>query len=538
MVEIEDNIIEVLPKDLERVFHEVAEAVRGQDALAARGGLQLAGGCEDVRVVGNVIVGGVGNGITLGSILRIDQANPGGQGVPDVDIDDPCAPCDPTDHGTPPNNGDGTVTYESAGDLYDIDIENNVIARQGANGIAVVRFFSPSDKGELVLITVHSLRIAHNHITKCLRRVVAQAPSKIRLLLGYGGVSLAFVTGLDVEANLIAFNGRDWLSPVCGVFALAAAGLRLEHNRILANGQRNDEPVDSAQPGIRAGVHIWLAWSAAQGPDIKASAQLANVAFAALPIQNAVSQLRIHANEIEQPLGRALFLLGAGPILVTDNRLVSEGAGEPGSDLLATTALVADFGISKEWTTGLLMALLYVIYFGVFGKGTDNSAQLICSLATKSRGTPGIWPRLPTGKLMFDDNQVSFMMRDAPRGFEVSSTFLLSLDDIALNDNQFEYHADNRLVLSDVVALGITVRSNDNRLAETWGRAALSLFSFALLNTAADNQSTHCIDAIGLKRAVHDNLTLAETFCDNACGGRGQLRETLLVAGRMAMGGN
>ena len=73
MVEIEDNIIEVLPDTLERIFHKVAEASGGWMRTAARGGLQLAGGCEHVRVAGNVIVGGTGNGITLGNILRIDH---------------------------------------------------------------------------------------------------------------------------------------------------------------------------------------------------------------------------------------------------------------------------------------------------------------------------------------------------------------------------------------------------------------------------------------------------------------------------------
>jgi hypothetical protein len=536
MIEIEDNIVEVLPGDLERVFHKVAEAVRGLNANAARGGLQLAGGCEDVRIAGNVIVGGTGNGITLGSILRIDQQNPGGRHVPDIDVDDPCAPCDPTDSGTPPRNGDGTVTYESAGDLYNIDIDDNVITRHGANGIAVVRFFSPSDKGELVLVSVHNLRIANNGITQCLRRPVAQSPSKIKLLLGYGGISLAYVTELDIWENLVAYNGRDWLSPVCGVFVLAAAGLRIEHNRIIGNGSRNEESLEAAQQGVRAGVHVWAAWSNPQTLAVKGGMQML-AAVVQPQAQTAVSQLRICANEIEQPLGRALFLLGAGPIAVTDNRLVSEGAGEPGADLIATTVLVADLGVSKEWTSSLFAVLLYVIYFGFYATAAGNYAAKLCALAAKARAAPGLWPKLPTGKLMFNDNQVSFLMRDAPRGYEISSVFLFSLDDVAVNDNQSEYHTDNRYVYAEVVALAFTVRSNDNRLAETWGRAALSLFSAALLNTAADNQSTHCIDAIGLRRAVHDNLTLAEAFCDGACG-RQAWRETLLVAGRRTMLGN
>ena len=88
------------------------------------------------------------------------------------------------------------------------------------------------------------------------------------------------------------------------------------------------------------------------------------------------------------------------------------------------------------------------------------------------------------------------------------------------------------------MALAPTVRSNDNRLAETWGRAIWSLYSIGLLNTAADNQSTHCISAIGLKTAVHHNLILAEAFCDQACGDRGGFVKTPFVAGQMVMARN
>jgi hypothetical protein len=515
------------------VFHKLAAGHRGHIAHSARGGIQLAGGCEHVRIAGNVIVGGAGNGITLGSILRIDVQHPNGIPVPDIDIEDPCAPCDPTDSGTPPDNG-GTVHYESAGDLYDIDIDDNVITHHGANGIAVVRFFGFSAKNGLALVTVHGLRIACNRITKCLRRKVAQAPSKTKLLLGYGGISLAFATELEIEDNAIEGNGRDWLSPVCGVFALVVDGLRLERNRITANGERNEEPVDGAQPGIRAGVHVWLALSMQTGKSTKLGTALGGLAapsFGAL--RTGVGQLRVHGNEIEQPLGRALFMLGAGPIAITANRLVSEGTGAPATDPIASTVLVADFGLSREWTTGLLMTLVYLLYAGKFTAGTAQ--QLICNMSKLSRFMPGFWPRLPTGKLAFNDNQVSFLMRDAPAGFDLSSVLLLSLDDVSACDNQLEYHTQQRLVFADLLAFGASLRSNDNRLAETWGRAVRSIFSLALLNTAADNQSTHCITALGLKRAVHHNLVLAEAFCADACGDHASVIGNVVLGAQMAM---
>ena len=534
-VEIEDNIIEPLPEPLpevlRRIFHKVAEAERDPTALSARGGIQLAGGCEHVRVAGNVIVGGAGNGITLGSVVRIDERDPNGRHVPDIDIDDPCAPCDPMDSGTPPNGGDGNVRYESAGDLYDIEIDDNVITRHGANGIAVVRFFGFSATVGLVLVTVHGLRILRNSITRCLRRQVAQAPSATKLFLGYGGISLAFTSDLAIDDNTIEGNGRDWLSPVCGVFVLAADGLRVEHNRINANGEPNEEPVASAQPGIRAGVHVWLALSLRVGG--KAGGSLSSAAAAARGMSAGVDQLRVHGNQIAQPLGRALFLFGAGPMHITDNRLVSEGARAPATDTLATTVLVGNLGVSREWTLGLLMTLLFLVYVKLTGKNDDDQIpQLICNLSKLSRLMPGLWPRLPTGKLMFNDNQVSFLMRDTVRGLNVSSALLLSLDDVSACDNQFEYHTVTplHLVLADLLAMGSSVRTSDNRLSETWGRAVRSIMSLALMNTAADNQSTHCITALGMQRAVHHNLVLAQAFCANACGDQAG------VIGQVALG--
>jgi hypothetical protein len=159
----------------------------------------------------------------------------------------------------------------------------------------------------------------------------------------------------------------------------------------------------------------------------------------------------------------------------------------------------------------------------------------VCNMSKLSRFMPGVWPRLPTGKLMFDDNQVSFLMRDAPPGLDISSVLLLSLDDVSACDNQFECHTQQRLLLADLLALGVTVRSSDNRLAETWGRALRSILSLALMNTAADNQSTHCISALGLQRAVHHNLSLAEVFCPDACGHSGTLFGHLVLGAQVGM---
>lgn len=509
-IEIEDNIIEPLPDQLDRIFCKTVALLRAEDATAARGGIQLAGGCRNVLIRGNVIAGGMGNGITLGSILRIDDNDPGGQDIPDIDVEDPCAPCDPTDSGVPPDNGDGPVRYESAGDLYAIEIADNVISRQGANGIAVVRFFGLGKNG-LPLVTTHGLRITGNCITQCLRHDIATPQSAMVLFLGYGGISLAFATDLEIEGNLIADNGRDWLDPVCGIFALAVDGLRIERNIIRGNGPPSTEPAESAKPGIRAGIHVWLALTL--GIANTAKHELATHTASQRPLSG-TGQVRIHGNQVEQPLGRALFMLGAGPMHVTDNRFASQGLSTKATDAFARTVLIADFGISREWTIGLLLAFVLLILEKM---GKDLSVDA-CTMARLSVLTKGIQPRLPTGKLSFGDNQISFQMPDAPQGFDLSSAFLFALDDIGACDNQFEYHVQKRIAIADLMAIGLSVRTSDNRLAETWGRAFKSILSYGLLDTAADNQSTHCLSINGLRTAAHHNLILAEAFCEGICG--------------------
>jgi hypothetical protein len=513
-IEIEDNIIEPLPAALERIFHKRAAPDRAEDADAARGGIQLGGGSVNVLVRGNVIVGGMGNGITLGSIRRIDEQNPDGSDIPDIDLEDPCAPCDPTDSSVPPDNGDGPVRFVSAGDLYEIEIADNVIARHGANGIAVVRFFGFSLKTGLELVTVHDLRIAGNRIAHCLRHAVAQPKSAMILFLGYGGISLALTTDLVIEGNVIEHNGRDWLTPVCGVFVLVADGLTIERNVIRANGVPGEEPAEAAQEGIRAGIHVWLALTLNLPGTVKYGQAKAMMAEGAARARQAGGQLRIHGNQVEQPLGRALFLLGAGPMAITDNRFLSEAMAEKVTDPMARTVLVANFGVSREWTLGLLLAAVLKVAeaFG-YNLGVDA-----CTVARLGVFTKGIWPRLPTGKLAFNDNQVSFLMRSAPKGADLSSVLLLSLDDVSACDNQFEYHVDGRVAVADLVAAGSSVRTSDNRLAETWGRAFFSVLSFGILNTADSNQSTHCLKANGIERAVAHNLVLGTAFCKELCG--------------------
>ena len=476
----------------------------------ARGGIQIAGGAEQVRIAGNRIIGGQGHGITLGSLIRLEiDGDENGQEVPDIDAgtDESCGACAPIDIIIVMVPGRETVRYVSAGDLYDIEIVDNLIALHGGNGISVVRLFGIVN-GNLDLIGVHGLTIARNRIERCLQREVAPIADASRFIAAYGGVILALASNLVVEYNAIVGCGLGRRNPVSGLYALFTQGLRIEHNLIADNGPVDNESTEKSQRGLSAGVHVWLAFGG------RAEAAIVAAEFSRGKVRGGIgTQLRVHDNVIEQPQGRALFLLGAGPISVANNRLVSYAAGTHPTDVLATTVLVGDLGLSREWTTVLIRVMILLF----FGKGNSNS---LCRYARMAAGSP-LGNRIPSGKLLFTDNQVSFDTlangRAGP-GFDLCSTLLFSLDDLAVLDNQFEYHSEWRFALADVLAAGASIRVNDNRFAEIWGRSLFSAATLGLMNTTSHNQGTHCLLPLGLLTAVQGNLSLVEAFCPDACG--------------------
>ena len=61
-------------------------------------------------------------------------------------------------------------------------------------------------------------------------------------------------------------------------------------------------------------------------------------------------------------------------------------------------------------------------------------------------------------------------------------------------------------MLFNTVALGVTVRVNDNRFQEGFTMTAYSLLSLGYLNTAATNQATHCLFVLGHRTQAPSNI--------------------------------
>jgi hypothetical protein len=526
---IEANVIEVLPREGGPPVPSVPPKPGTDGApsgvntpadpvnpgFATRGGIQLGGGSDRVRVLCNVIRGGIWNGITLGSLVAV-----GGNGdddQPDIpSSEDPCDPCRPVDqtHDVP---GDVPIRFESAGDLYDIEIGGNRISDMGINGIGVVRFFNLARGGDM--IGVHGLHITDNFITRCMRRNQLQVSKAMLAMVGYGGIALAKVSDLRVLRNQIVSNGMNHLQPICGVFAIFVQGLQLDDNRIIDNGARTEAPVENAQNGLRGGVHVWVVLPIVEQV---VGAKLASSAISARPVHNGIPSCSLRDNIIVAPLGRSVTFLAVGAVVVARNRLVTQGCTRRGLDLLCATVLIGNFGISNEWTLSLLQLAL----LKVFGKGDNVNCQVAKTygLVNPSK-PPSLWPPLvrgwASGKTMFVQNQVTLDLMDEPLGFVFSSLLLFSLDDLGVTDNQCEFTSTSVFLFAQALLLAGSARLADNRLSESWMHAGFSAATLAGMCTVTDNQATHCLLAQALlpgMRVFKDNLALVRAFCPGDCG--------------------
>jgi hypothetical protein len=561
---IDSNIIEVLPRTGVPPKPTVPPKLGSPGAPAGvytlpdpivvgsttLGGIQLAGGSDRVRVMHNIIRGGISNGITLGSLEA--EGSDGTDDTPNGPASpDPCDPCKPVDV-TEDEPNDDNVRFVSAGDLYDIEIAGNRISDMGTNGIGVVRFFDLTKLGDF--IGVHGLHITDNFITRCMWRDSAQVRQAMLSLVAYGGIALAKVSDLRILRNEIVGNGTSHIQPICGVFAIIAQGVAIDDNRILDNGPRSSATVGNTQNGIRGGVHIWLVLPIVEqvvgstivssrvvrstglathvGPTLAAPGVAGPTGAASRvlprPTLNGVSACSMRDNVIVAPLGRAVTFFALGTVIVARNRLVTQGCTGRGLDLIAATVLIGNAGVSNEWTLGLIV----VFILRLLGK-TDNTHLDFC-IPAKNLGAvkptrpvsfyPPLVREWATGKTLVTENQITLDLIDEAVALRISSILVVTLDDLGMTDNQCEVTTTNVFCAADAVLLGGSVRVADNRFSETWMRTRFSALSFGIMNTTTDNQSTHCLlagAAMPILRMFKHNLAFIRAFCPGECGDSG-----------------
>ncbi|MFH0344325.1 MAG: DUF6519 domain-containing protein [Chromatiales bacterium] len=452
------------------------------------GGLQIGGTSEHVRIINNLIQGGRGNGITLGSVIVVNGDDQD-TGIIIAWPIDPCQPCLPGDSRFPdPEDGDdrerGTRT-RSAGPLYDIHIERNRILDMGMNGIGVAAFFNLDRVDEF--ITVEHLTIVANCIRDCLRRQLARIDEAMINSMGYGGIQLADVSYLLIRENLIGDNGPSHLEPVCGVFVLHGEGIEIAANRILNNGAKTTALATGANGGRRSGIHIVYAIAPRVATDFGRFS---------VPMQNGIPALEVHDNIVSQPLGQALAAAALGPVSVQGNQLTSRGVvlrSEPNlPTFVGATVLIFNLGLSNEtyWQLLAFAAVRNGQISTTIAPSTSNDEVVIVQ--------PGlddvrIGQYIANGNVLFCDNQCVLDLLERGTGLALASVTILSLDDIGFHNNQCDGNLLDDFMISQAFLFGISLRVSDNRFKEGIFNAIYSAITLGVLNTTTDNQSTHCL---------------------------------------------
>ncbi len=502
-------------------------------AHAGVGGLWLRGDCERIRVIDNLIEGGIGNGITLGHIeLRLAATEfrffYGVTGWFTVAPDDPCGPCGPGTGSIPPRgDGDPDDTILLAGPpLRDLLIERNRIAHMGLNGISVIGFFETDEQGT---VSIDEMTVIGNDIQGCLRRPLQQIPDEMVERMGFGGLVLDDVETLIVRDNRIEDNGPDHIEPVTGAYVQHVEGAEFSRNRILNNGAKTPQSSRSAKQGPRGGIYVEHAVAPTFDVGPKAAATVTTAPLGPtsqwLRSVRGPAAVKVHDNVVSAPTGRALTISALGPVSVVGNQLTSHGVAPGTSTLVASTVQILNLGVAID-----LFGFVFLSFAGVRqGKTTsafsdnlfdsvsqppvDNAnASTSFSVNQASAGTGLLANLLLNGNVLFANNQCVLDLFERGAEFAFSSILIASLDDVAFENNQCDAGLIDDIIISQSLVFGITMRMIGNRFKEGLVNALLSAITFGLLNDTSHNQATHCILPIApnpANRVVTGNLILA-----------------------------
>jgi hypothetical protein len=479
----------------------------------ALGGIHLRGGCERVEIRRNHILGGNGNGITLGSFVQVQPGDEDGNidvilwpGIILIFDDDGCPVIiiiPPGDPNNPP------PVIRSEGFLYDILIHDNRIEHMGMSGIAAAYVINPnglatgapSIRGAVVI----GLEISNNIVESCLQLEIGDFPAALENKLGFGGIALQTVEDLRIRENRIRNNGTTHADPVCGIFAASLTGGDIEENTIVGNG-----PFGTANRqsffGTRGGIIL---------------PQVREIGTSLLYMKSFISReqrsefaVRVHDNIVASPLGPALLIGANGVVSVDANHFTSYGfprrdATIPGglqgkvavsaSDYTAHKAYLANTSVTSRLSELLGSAVVVIINlgrltevigleFGFANATFDRSVQ--AAGATQSNG----------GQILFNNNQVLGQSagNNPPPRFCV---LLMSLDDVSMSANQSDYQGNVPFIMNALV-FGMTVRITANRFQEPFPATAISALTAGLLNITSINQATHCIVALPISQTI------------------------------------
>ena len=432
------------------------ETARTQDAFAAWGGLQVGGASRRVEIRRNHIVGGLGHGVTLGSLEWVSETTRTtsfGAGVGLQNTFDPCAPLQ--DSVQPVEVENVRFDPETAGDLDDVLIFDNRIEAMQGNGISVLTMLRLEDDGSQDMITVDRLTIERNRISGCVvqsRTLASNSPVQKTKKLQPGeeevfgqflissippaGIALVDGEHIVIRDNEIRDNGTTDPGPIAGVCITFGNDILIEENRIQNNGLRQPASIPSIS-SMRAGIAVSLAGVASNQPTQDQADTLG-------------SSLRVIGNVVEHPNGPALAARATGPVVIEDNYLLSLGNNATAQQA-STAHAVAVVNAGMPWESVDLPEGEPSPNRWCFPAGTPEylARQPGDDDGPGGVGAPGEGGGIigQGGPVRFNNNHVTLRWVEASNaaaglasGFSVG---ICSLDDVTMYGNQFALNVED-----------------------------------------------------------------------------------------------
>ena len=525
----------------------------------ALGGIQLGGGSERVRVVENIVIGGAGNGITLGDGFEVATSE--GPEAPIVAIKEGRVlgvVLDPDKKGvasakvtltrqqdgkafTTTSNGGGRFLFSLPTGKYAVAVsapglvidQVNVVQRQDALSELTIGMKKITQAQPRAAAFLYEIAIVGNRISAMgmsgigMPRLPSAASTKLQKLAALDSARAVLgtpVVGLEIRLNLIlgcllnpfddALQLESKLHGLGGISLGLCEGVMIAENRIEANGTSVANPVCGVAVVYGEGVDVIANHIVANAP-LPAGAPPARLpGIRGGIVLQSVASFNILGSINAGGIGNnsSTALVNPRPAARIHENVVDQPAGLAlyiaafgpvictdnsfNSELSGTNPLELAAGTVLIINVGGTQIAPASTGFAAIARKPANGATKLADVSFKRNAEALLL--LPRGHTMFNDNQ----SRTGTANVSATSHIIASFDDLAYQDNQSH---NNRLdgVWSNALMLATSVRATGNRLVEVGPNTLMSLLTLGLrMNNTSFNQGDHCIVAVDQNPAL------------------------------------
>ncbi|MEJ7602129.1 MAG: right-handed parallel beta-helix repeat-containing protein [Kofleriaceae bacterium] len=461
----------------------------------ALGGIWLRGGCIDIDVFDNEIVGGSGHGIMLGHAeqstipagargIHALAVRPGvrfGYVFNDILAAD-CVGCGPGIVVFPVPPSAAEPPWIAGDPLAEIRIHRNDIRSMGLAGIGVIGFFLNPKFG---VIAVDRFEISENRLVDNLLRGVGEAPG-FPMTFGFGVISLADASDLTIRDNEIRDNGRRNEFISSGICVFHGAGVEVSRNRIYDNGR----PLSQAGlAAVSTGIMLYNLM-----PPLEGEANTAGRLSAS-----------VHDNEIHQR-GPGLAMIGVGHFSIVANAFTAQHVGTAFTQVLnvsisnqstATGFALPTFAGLRDRT---LATLKPQVSFRVGNRTValdDISDAEIAGARMVMRPVLAAASLTPPGSIIFADNHVITNGGESDLNYAV---LINALCDVTVSGNHFLSQLTDDHYIPPVLIAGMATHVHNNRFIDPDRPVSVSTWGYT--NITTHNTADHCIDVHATVAAI------------------------------------